>query len=286
MTPKRIIKSAVLHILAAAGYVLLLPLWRRNRNAFRILTYHSIGDRRPHETNVSSEAFDRQMAFLASATRPVAMQDIFTTPGDGRAQVIVTMDDGYADNLDVAQPILARHGIPAVCFLTADYVGTDRLLPHDARYIAEQARLLTWDEAKELARRGITIGSHGKSHLRLSTLDDDAIRAEMSGSMKRIHEETGVEVVYVSFPFGRAGDFDQRAVVAAREAGYCVSLCAMYGTNRCGEQDGPLRRIGVESSDTLFTLRAKLNGALDLLALFETLLGRSIVRGLNALTGG
>jgi len=284
MNIKRIIKSILLHGLAAVGYMLLLPLFRRDPRTFRVLTYHSIGDRRPHETNVSTSAFERQMEFLASATRPVALQDVSASQ-DGPVQVIVTMDDGYADNLEVAQPILARHGIPAICFLTVDYIGSGRPLPHDAAYAAEQVRLLSWDEARQLARRNVTIGSHGNSHTRFTSLDDDAVRHEIAGSRDRIRAETGTDVSYLSFPYGRILDFDERAVSAAREAGYRATFSAIYGANRCGEFDRPLRRIGIEGSDTNFTLRAKLNGALDLLALFETRLGRSIVRSLNALTG-
>lgn len=281
---KRLVKGILLHLLGVVGYVLLLPLWRRDRRAFRILTYHSVGDRRPHETNVSTDAFERQMAFLASVARPVALGAAADTPGP--VQVAVTLDDGYADNLEIAQPILERHRIPATCFVTTGYIGGDRLLPHDAEYTTQQARLLTWDEVRELARRGVTIGSHGTSHMRLGRLDDDAVHDELAGSRRQIRDETGSDPADVSFPFGRAGDFDARAVEAAREAGYRASCSAMYGTNRCGEPDQPLRRIGVESSDTLFTLRAKLNGALDLLALFETPAGRTVARALNSVTGG
>ncbi|MDA0321329.1 MAG: polysaccharide deacetylase family protein [Verrucomicrobia bacterium] len=284
MNLKRIIKSILLHGLACVGYMLLLPLFRRNPRAFRVLTYHSVGDRRPHETNVSTVEFERQMAFLAAAARPTRMQDLAETR-DGLVPVIVTLDDGYADNLEVAAPILEKHGIPAICFLTVDFIGGDKLLPHDTSYAAQQARLLTWDEVGQLSRRGISIGSHGNAHTRLRALDDDAVRHEIAGSRDRIRAETGTDVSYLSFPYGRILDFDERAVSAAREAGYRATFSAMYGANRCGELDRPLRRIGIECSDSNFTLRAKLNGALDLLALFETQLGRSIVRSLNALAG-
>jgi len=62
-------------------------------------------------------------------------------------------------------------------------------------------------------------------------------------------------------------DYDGRAVREARRARLCRAVTARYGWNALGGDMFELRRMGIESSDTLFTLRAKLNGALDLLAI-------------------
>jgi peptidoglycan/xylan/chitin deacetylase (PgdA/CDA1 family) len=52
-----------------------------------------------------------------------------------RPLTAITFDDGYRDVYEHAFPLLIRKGIPATVFVTTDYVGTSRVLPHDSLYL-------------------------------------------------------------------------------------------------------------------------------------------------------
>jgi len=103
-----------------------------------ILAYHSVRDH--PETcadtigvnNIHSTAvFTRQMELVARAFHPVTLEDIllFLT-GEGELPpraVAVTFDDGYADNCEIAAPVLERFGIRGAFYVTVDAIGNGSL---------------------------------------------------------------------------------------------------------------------------------------------------------------
>ncbi len=89
-----------------------------------VLMYHRIAEQDPDPwgLGVSPRHFAEQMEVLAAQRHPMALTE-FTSAGKVSAlpadAVAVTFDDGYADNLLEAKPILERYGIPATVFVTS-----------------------------------------------------------------------------------------------------------------------------------------------------------------------
>lgn len=76
---------------------------------------------------VSPANFDAQLAVLTRTRRLVPLMDLLAEIRKGRlvpGSVAVTFDDGYADNLVSALPLLEKHGVPATVFVTTGRVGT------------------------------------------------------------------------------------------------------------------------------------------------------------------
>ena len=97
-----------------------------------ILNYHRIGDgsASPYDRGVWSadaEAFDAQMARLARDCDVISPADIDSVAGRRGRHVLVTFDDGYLDNYEVAYPILRRHGVPATFFIATGFIDRPRL---------------------------------------------------------------------------------------------------------------------------------------------------------------
>ena len=92
--------------------------------------YHRIAEEAydPWAICVSARAFDDQMAVLARARAVVDLAafaggDAYSCTG---AQLAVTFDGGYVDNLVVALPVLERYEIPATIFVVGNAVGRNR----------------------------------------------------------------------------------------------------------------------------------------------------------------
>lgn len=93
-----------------------------------ILMYHrvtaSVVD--PWGLCVSPENFGQHLEVLRQSYRPVCLKQLATVRNIRSRMVALTFDDGYADNLHIALPILERYNIPATFFLVSGALGTER----------------------------------------------------------------------------------------------------------------------------------------------------------------
>ena len=96
-----------------------------------ILMYHRVieGCSDPWGIGVSPEKFAQQLEVLRRHTQVIRLQELVDAVDAGaisQTSVVVTFDDGYADNLVNAKPLLERYGIPATIFLTTGYLNGKR----------------------------------------------------------------------------------------------------------------------------------------------------------------
>jgi len=109
------------------------------RQNITILRYHAVQDF-PEETDATVGAhimhttavFTRQMEMISRQYQPLTMDDLADFV-EGRKEfsknaVVVTFDDGYTDNYEVAAPILQKYGIPATFYITVNTIG-NRTVP-------------------------------------------------------------------------------------------------------------------------------------------------------------
>lgn len=106
-----------------------------------ILMYHRIADAKtdPWSLCVTPQHFSEHLEILQKYARTLRLDQLIHSLRLGkipRRSTVITFDDGYADNLHMAKPLLERHGIPATFFLTTGCI--------------ERRREFWWDELDRL----------------------------------------------------------------------------------------------------------------------------------------
>jgi peptidoglycan/xylan/chitin deacetylase (PgdA/CDA1 family) len=110
--------------------------------------------------------------------------------------------------------------------------------------------LLDWAGARDLVRRGFSVGSHSLRH---AILGNEAGRqaADLAAARQRLEEELGVAVRLLAYPNGTPGDYDAGTVAAAERAGHTHSLTVRPGLNRPSTPVHEARRVVVNSAHGL-----------------------------------
>ncbi|HWQ34824.1 MAG TPA: polysaccharide deacetylase family protein [Blastocatellia bacterium] len=104
-------------------------------------------------------------------------------------------------------------------------------------------RALTWDEAREMDRRRVTIESHTVTHPILTEVDDERLDRELSDSRAQL--ETELRRSRRSFCYPN-GDYDKRVRGAVRRAGYRCAVTTEPGLNDARSDLLALRRVHSE----------------------------------------
>ncbi|MDD4588029.1 MAG: polysaccharide deacetylase family protein [Heliobacteriaceae bacterium] len=201
-----------------------------------VLMYHEVG---PHESQLSVDAgvFARQMEFLANeGYHPVTFDALGANWRNGEPlppkPVIITLDDGYADNYTNAWPVLKQHGFTATVFLISDAVG--------------QPDTLNWEQIKEMQAGGICFGSHTRDHPDLRQVSTARLEREVAGSKAELEAKLGIPVTVFCYP---AGKYDDRTLTLLATNGFKQAVTTQYGF--AGPEDNPLLlpRIRINRSD-------------------------------------
>jgi peptidoglycan/xylan/chitin deacetylase (PgdA/CDA1 family) len=155
---------------------------------------------------VSPGAFAIQVrALRAAGYRAVTLGRVWDAWHGGaplpRRPVVLSFDDGYADQVAAAAPVLRGLRWPGVLNLALSF------LPAMGGVAA----------VRELQRDGWEIASHSVTHVDLRALGAARLRDEVAGSQARIRELFGVAPRFFCYPFGH---LNGRVVAAVRSAGY------------------------------------------------------------------
>ncbi len=146
-----------------------------------VLAYHRVVPEVARDINrlqVSTAHFAAQIEWLRANAHPLTSEQFVralptrgrpTLALDARPRVLITFDDGYADNVEHALPILAQHDVDATIFVTTAYAESGEPYWWDA--LEQAVGLTTTDSAAQ---------RYAELHAELKTIDDGSRRARLA----------------------------------------------------------------------------------------------------------
>ncbi len=241
-------------LLGDLASVAFIPFARMSPPACRVLAYHAVGTAVPGDRkriySLSPARFERHVRWLVSiASKPTPLGHAVR---EGRG-IAITFDDGYRDALAVAAPRLVAAGLPFTVFVTRAFVESGG------------APYLSRDELRTLsAMPGVTIGTHGRTHRRLTECTPAELEEELAGTRNWLCDLLAQPITTMSYPHGAV---DARVRDAVRAAGYTVAACSRFGAHRAGDDPLMVPRTSVWARDGACRLAAKVHGRWDWMAL-------------------
>ena len=201
------------------------------RRVLPVLMYHRIGDAQTEDPGgsvdlwISEDAFRHHMELLVSrGFRGLTLDEAFVCLRDGsvpRRSVLLTIDDGYAETLQRAAPILTSAGLRAAVFVVADQVGETVEVAHPVLSEKNGGRVAGGEELRAWIDAGFDVGSHSLSHVDLSSAEPDVLRREMRESKTRLEALLEREILDFCYPYTLHGAEARRE---SREAGYRMAF--------------------------------------------------------------
>ena len=142
--------------------------------------------------------------------------------------IVLTFDDGYADFLTAAVPILQSHGFTATSFVISGRMGW--------------GGFMTPSQVVAADGMGFTIGAHTVDHVALAAQTPARATWEMKQSKLALEQLLGHPVVDFAYPYG---SFNQYDMAQAKNLGFESACSTMYGTAHSAGQLYELSRMRI-----------------------------------------
>jgi len=200
-----------------------------------VFGYHRfVNNVRHPDTEITPAAFEAQMAELKNrGITVIGMQD-FLAWKRGEKNIpprcaIITIDDGWKSQYEVAWPILKKYGYPFTMFIYTEGVRGGHFGGGEA---------ITWEQLAEMRDVGIDIEAHSATHQDLRKPYDKVARKRLSppeyeqwlqneivGCKQLLEQRLGIKVNCFAVPYGF---YNEHIKEVARNAGY-EAIFTVYG---------------------------------------------------------
>ncbi len=203
---------------------------------FPILEYHTITNNPDPSSeiyNVTPAEFSAQLDYLQeNGYTTITLNDFIKARRYGKIlppkPIILTFDDGYADNYFEMLPILEAHGMTAVIFVITNELG--------------KPGYLTLEQLKDLQRRGVEIGSHTADHLPLVTLNEELLINQIRVPKIFLEWNGLAPIGSISYP---NGVYNPEIIELLKKENFLAAVTGEAGLNTLETDPYKLKRVHI-----------------------------------------
>jgi peptidoglycan/xylan/chitin deacetylase (PgdA/CDA1 family) len=190
------------------------PGWAIAADSAVVLMYHRFGEDQYPSTNVTIEQFEAHIAELSRDAYSVkSLPEIVAAIRAGRSlpenTVGISIDDAYLSVYREAWPRLRKASFPFTVFVATEQV--DNGSPNQ----------MTWNQIREMADAGVTIGNHTVTHAHMPLLSASRNAAEINDANARFKAELGIVPNLIAYPYG---EYSLAVGKVTRQAGFTVGF--------------------------------------------------------------
>jgi len=255
--------------IGAASYYSVRYAWWRSVvpwSSPRVLMYHMVRSHRPgtrfNKLRVPPECFARQLQWLTKhGFQFLFASELFGSNPPPEKSVCLTFDDGFADNLLHADPLLEQVAAKATLYLVTDRNegwSSKKKLHHNDEELRSEPKLKDEQVQTMLESGRWELGAHTRRHVNLKSVDDATAKSEIESSVNDFHDRFHVVPPTFAYPFGL---FEPRHIEMVHRAGYVGAV-----TTEPGIGDWPYRdpqrvpRIKISGADNMLSFAIRMRG--------------------------
>ena len=262
--------SLLLAMAAGIIYFSLRHTWWRTNVDFsypRVLMYHMISPHLPknrskfNRLRVTPEAFEKQLHWLhKNGWHSMSMEELAACQNIPSKTVVLTFDDGYADNYIHAFPLLKKYHMKATIYIVTERFNQDWATDKDTKLSSNELNnetMLSHEMVQEMIHSGyIEIGSHTMHHVNLPTLSMEEKEKEIAKSKEVIEETYGITCNSFAYPFGF---YDPASIKLVQKHGYSSAVTTVPQYIEWKDHDRyEVPRVIISGRQTLFDFTLKL----------------------------
>jgi len=217
-----------------------------------ILNYHKIESKKDigittrHPEDFNNDLYDlKEMGYETITFQNILKNNLPEKP------VMITFDDGYESFFHKGFEQLQKFNMKAVVYIPAEYIG--KINDWDVQLAGKKYQHMSADQLKEISSADMEVASHGMSHRYLNSFSDKEIDFELEESKKKIEKITGVNVLSISYPFGK---YNARVIEQAKK--FYQFGVALAGLSNGQFNPMALPRINIYRIDSRKNFRDKL----------------------------